>query len=105
MKQTYTYDGFTGTKKQWSDHIGISYQSMLRRFEKHWPDRPEKVFSKVYLTPGANMPDETCKEAIKRSRESMKKQYKYCQLIGIRKHVKQQLASVEQQIQDNGFGR
>ncbi|QLF85125.1 hypothetical protein [Nostoc phage YongM] len=105
MKQLYTYDGFTGTKKQWSERLGIGYQSMLRRFEKHWPDRPEKVFSTVYLTPGANMPNETCKEAKKRSDESMKKQYKYCQLLAIRKSVKQQLESVEQQIKNNGFGR
>lgn len=105
MREKYTYDGFTGTKKQWAERIGISYASMLRRFEKHYPQSPEKVFSTVYLTPGANMPNETCKEAKQRSDKSMKKQYNYCKLLAIRKSLKQQLASVEQQIKDNGFGR
>ncbi|QVQ57067.1 hypothetical protein ELBI_62 [Anabaena phage Elbi] len=105
MKELYTYNGFTGTKKQWSEHIGISYGSMINRFQKHFPDRQDKVFSEIYLTPGANMPNETCKEAKQRSDESMKKQYNYCKLLAVRKSLKQQLESVENQIVDNGFGR
>ncbi|AND75528.1 hypothetical protein [Nostoc phage N1] len=101
MRETYTYDGFTGTKKEWSDRIGISYGAMIERFKKHYPDRLEKVFSTVYLTPGANMTNETCKEARSRVKKSLKHQYQYMGQLAVKKHLKEQLKVVEVETQDN----
>ncbi|ALY07578.1 hypothetical protein 2AV2_126 [Nodularia phage vB_NpeS-2AV2] len=97
-----TYNGLTLTKSRWIEHLGISRAAFYRRFNKYYPDQPEKVFSEVYLTPGANMPNETIKEARVRSRESSKRQYEYTKLLGqkqvIRKLAENNNKLLEQQL-------
>ena len=90
-----TYQGITLNKQEWANFLGISVSSFHNRVKKYYPHEPEKVFSEVYLIPGANMPNENILQARKRVKESFKKQAQYCKLQQQRKLLRQTLATVE----------
>lgn len=93
-----TYEGLTMNKQQRANFLGLSIGSFNKRFEKYYPERLDKVFSEVYLTPGANMSNENILQAKTRVKESSRKQYKLTALQNSKKRLSTALQTVNNEI-------